>query len=399
MEESSTTTQAPDPPVGAEELIRPLEGRVLGGVSQGIANRYDVPVWLVRVAFVALAFAGGLGVAAYAAGWFLIRSEDEEETPAERVFSGASSTPAWIGIGLVLLAILILLNNFTFLSGGVIWAVGLLVIGVLLYTGDLPGLVKKSDDDDKEGVQDVTTTDTEPRVTETDTPTTGGPTGGGTPPTPTPTPPILPPAAKKPKETSFLGRLTLGFMLLGVGVLALLDAIPAIEIFPEPRHYLALSVTIIGVGLLVGAIWGRARWLIIVAVVLIPTLLFSPVFEWDWTTDGFEQTVVVTEFDQLNELYSQDIGSLVIDLRDLSWDGENIVLAARVDVGDLEVIVPSDVSVTGTASVDIGRVAGPGQESAGFGSPTITFDRNGPNGSVDLDLRVDVGNIDVRIRG
>ena len=397
MEVSSTTTQAPDPPVGTKELIRPLEGRVLGGISQGVANRYDLPVWLVRVAFVAFVFAGGLGVAAYAAGWFLIRSEDEEETPAERVFSGASSTPAWIGIGLVLLAILILLNNFTFLSGGVVWAVGLLVIGVLLYTGDLPGLTKKKDD--KEEVQEMTTTETQPRVTETDTPTTGGPTGGGTPPTPTPTPPILPPAAKKPKETSFLGRLTIGFMLLGVGVLALLDAIPAIEIFPEPRHYLALSVTILGVGLLVGAIWGRARWLIIVAVVMIPTLLFSPVFEWDWTTDTIEQTVVVTEFEQLDDLYGVDIGSLTIDLRELPWNDQDIVLAARVDVGDLEVIVPSDVSVTGTASVDIGRVAGPGQEQAGIGSPNITFDRNGPNGSVDLDLHVDIGNIDVRIRG
>ena len=40
------------------------------------------------------------------------------------------------------------------------------------------------------------------------------------------------------------------------------------------------QVTIIGVGLIVGAFAGRARWLILVAVVLIPTLLFSPVFEW-----------------------------------------------------------------------------------------------------------------------
>ena len=399
MEESTTTTQAPDPPVAANELVRPLEGRVLGGVSQGLANRYNLPVWLVRVAFVLFSFAGGLGLATYAAGWFLIRSEDESETPAERVFSGATSTPAWIGIGLVLLAILILLDSFTFLSGGVIWAVGLLVIGVLLYTGDLPGLVKKKDDDDTEEPQEMTTTETQPRVTETDTPATGGPTGGGPPPTPTPTPPILPPAAKKPKETSYLGRLTIGLMLLGVGVLALLDAIPAVEIYPEPRHYLALAVTILGVGLLVGTIWGRARWLIIVAVVMLPTLFFSPVFEFDWTTDTFEQTVVVTEFEDLEALYALDIADLVIDLRQLPWNDQEIDLAARVDFGNLEVIIPSDVGVTGMASVDIGRVAGPGQESAGFGSPNIVFDSNGPNGNVDLDLHVDVGNIEVRVRG
>jgi len=339
----------------------------------------------------------------YAAGWFLIRAEDESETPAERVFSGASSTPAWIGIGLVLLAILILIDNFTFVSGGVIWAVGLLVIGVLLYTGDIPGLAKK--DDNQEGEQEVTTTETttttesQALVAETDTPASDGPTGGGTPPTPTPTPPILPPAAKAPKETSFLGRLTIGFMLIGVGVLALLDAIPAVEIFPEPRHYLALAVTILGFGLLVGTIWGRARWLIIVAVVLIPTLFFSPVFEWDLTTESFDQTVVVTEFEAIEDLYSNDIGSLVIDLRELPWDNENIELVAQVDVGDLQVLIPSDVGVTGTASADIGRVGGPGQESAGIGDPTITFDLSGPNGSVDLDLHVDVGNIDVRVRG
>ena len=61
------------------------------------------------------------------------------------------------------LAALILLDNFTFLDGGVVWAVGLLIVGLLLYTGDLPRLFNSrgtAGSDDKEGVQQMTT-DTE----------------------------------------------------------------------------------------------------------------------------------------------------------------------------------------------------------------------------------------------
>jgi len=246
MEQNNTTTEAPEPRVAAQEgLVRPVQGRILAGVAQGLANRFGIAPWLVRAAFILFAFAGGAGVALYAAGWFLIRSEDEAESAAERVFGGATTSRSWIGIGLVFLAALILLDNFTFLDGGVVWAVGLLIVGLLLYTGDLPRLINRTGEQavDKEGVQQMTTDTKVATTTETPTPPafppTGGTIGGGVPPTPTPIPPILPPAAQKPREHSMLGRLTIGFMLLGVGVLALLDNIPGVAIEAEPRHYMA----------------------------------------------------------------------------------------------------------------------------------------------------------------
>ena len=396
--EQTNTTEAPEAPVITRELVRPREGRIVAGVAQGLANRYDLPVLLIRVIFVLLTFAGGLGVALYAAGWFLIRSDDEETTPAERIFSGASTSRSWLGIGLVFLAILILLDNFTFLSTGIVWSVGLLVVGVLLYTGDLPRLVRNQGDGEQEGVQQMTTTETPTTaLVRTDTPSGPGDAGGAVPPTPTPTPPVIPPPPPKPKETSYLGRITIGVVLVSLGVLAILDNIPGLPIEPQPRHYIALATVVIGLGLMVGGFVGRARWLILIGALLVPTLLFSPVFEYDWNTDEFDRTVSPDTFAELEESYTQDVGNLVIDLTDLPWDGETVDLTVAVDAGNIEIWIPPGVGLEGEASVDVGHVGAFGRESSGLGNPSLQFDNPGPAGTVVLDAAVDLGNIDIQV--
>ena len=396
--EQTNTTDAPEAPVATRELVRPREGRIVAGVAQGLANRSDLPVLLIRVIFVLLTFAGGLGVALYAAGWFLIRSDDEETTPAERIFSGASTSRSWLGIGLVFLAILILLDNFTFLSTGIVWSVGLLVVGVLLYTGDLPRLVRKQENNEQEGVQQMTTTETPTTALgQTDTPSGPGDTGGAVPPTPTPTPPVLPPPPPKPKETSYLGRITIGAVLVSLGVLAILDNIPGLPIEPQPRHYIALATVVVGLGLIVGGFVGRARWLILIGALLVPTLLFSPVVEYNWNSEEFDRTVSPDTFAELEESYTQDVGNLVIDLTDLPWDGETVDLTVAVDAGNIEIWIPPGVGLEGEASVDVGHVGAFGRESSGFGNPSLQFDNPGPAGTVVLDAAVDLGNIDIQV--
>jgi phage shock protein PspC (stress-responsive transcriptional regulator) len=403
--EQTNTTGAPEAAVITRELVRPREGRIVAGVAQGLANRYDLPVLLIRVIFVLLTLAGGLGVALYAAGWFLIRSDDEATTPAERIFSSASTSRSWIGIGLVFLAILILLDNFTFLSTGIVWSVGLLVVGVLLYTGDLPRLVRNQENDEQEGVQKMTTTETpvaETPANETVAPVAPsgpGDAGDAVPPTPTPTPPILPPPPPKPKETSYLGRITIGLVLVSLGVLAILDNIPGIPIEPHPRHYVALATVVVGLGLIVGGFVGRARWLILIGALLVPTLLFSPVFEYEWNTDEFDRTVSPDTFAELEDSYALEVGNLVIDMTDLPWDGETVHLEARVDAGNIEIWIPPGVGLEGEASVDVGHVGAFGRESSGLGGPTLEFDTPGPAGRVVLDATVDLGNIDIQIVG
>lgn len=221
----------------------------------------------------------------------------------------------------------------------------------------------------------------------------GGTTPPPTPPTPSPVQPELPPT--KPRETSFLGRLTVGAMLVGVGVLAILDNIPALAIDTTPRHYLALAVTILGIGLLVGSVIGRARWLILIGVIMIPSLIFNTALSYDWDSPEFNREVTPVTFEEIESDLQVDVGRLAIDLTELPWDGEEVVVDAEVSVGSLEITIPDGVGIVGEAGVSIGRVEEPGRSSSGFGERQLTWNEPGELGTVLLDAEVSIGNVEI----
>ena len=79
MTDTAPTTAAPPGPGPAvraapqrPRLYRATEGRMVGGVARGLATHLGIEVWVIRVAFVLLAFSGGAGVAAYVAFWALV---------------------------------------------------------------------------------------------------------------------------------------------------------------------------------------------------------------------------------------------------------------------------------------------------------------------------------------
>ncbi len=399
MEQETTTAEkptSPPPPTGSKELTRPLDDRILGGVAAGLSKRLDLPVWLIRVLFIVFSFGGGLGLAVYAALWAFIRSEDETDTIAERFFSRTSGTGSWIGIALIFIAILVLLDNVAFLSGGVIWAVGLLAIGLLLYSGELPRLFNEFDKS-KEGVQQMTTTTRVDSGTPTTVDRVDGGAGSATPPpqspTPAPTPPILPPPAA-PRPKSILGRVTFGVMAIALGVLALLDNATSL-IDPSPRHYIGLAISILGLGLIVGAFVGRARWLILVGVLGLPFLFGSPALEYDFS-DWDSATIQHTpgSFDELQGRYEHSFGELVIDLRALPWEGEAVDIEIDMNIGELVILVPDDVAVTGLAEVGIGHVEFHRAQSSGLG-PDLILNSPGSRGSINLNASLAIGQIDI----
>ena len=90
MNDITTPDPAPptDPTPGSTpvELVRPRDDRMIAGVASGIARRLGIEAWVVRTAFVALAVAGGGGIALYLLGWIAIRDETESRSHAQRWF-------------------------------------------------------------------------------------------------------------------------------------------------------------------------------------------------------------------------------------------------------------------------------------------------------------------------
>lgn len=59
-----------------KRLIRPKEGRVISGVSLGLANYFNIDVTVVRIIWILLLLPGGLpGIIPYVILWVAIPSE------------------------------------------------------------------------------------------------------------------------------------------------------------------------------------------------------------------------------------------------------------------------------------------------------------------------------------
>lgn len=62
-------------PPPAREWTRAREGRWLGGVARGLANRFGVSAVAVRLAFVLATLCGGWGALVYLALWIIMPQE------------------------------------------------------------------------------------------------------------------------------------------------------------------------------------------------------------------------------------------------------------------------------------------------------------------------------------
>ncbi len=57
-------------------LYRPKNDRIIAGVASGLARRFGLPVWLVRLFWIVLLLPGGVpGVVPYLIFWLLMPSE------------------------------------------------------------------------------------------------------------------------------------------------------------------------------------------------------------------------------------------------------------------------------------------------------------------------------------
>ena len=363
-------------------LHRPDEGRWLAGVAAGLSQRFGIPVWILRIAFALLCLAGGLGVLLYVAGWLLIPGEGETDAIVAG-WLGTGATRRWVGVGLVVLAVIILANQTDLIRGDLALAVVLIGIGVMLYRGNL----SRGDHQQDTQAGGSISVQAVPSDMESDPP-------AGTPPVP---PVRTPPSAR---EASFLGRVSVGFAVLALGVLGLFDsAVPGFH--PQFRHYMALLVAVTGVGLVVGAWFGRTGGLTVLGVVLLPILVLSPLpevvvdqrssidFHFSSVSQAHHRPGTVEEM--LDE-YEMGFGSLLIDLRDVDFAGHTVATRADVGIGEILVRVPEGVSADVSGRVGIGTLQVGDQEQGGIGVEG-DLRLEGTEGKLVLDADIGIGQI------
>ena len=123
----------PPPVDGGQRVVRRSRSeRVIAGVCGGVGRYLGVDPVLLRIAFIILALANGLGVIAYVVCWVAIPEErpDEPSVPAPQ---GRRETGRLVlGGSLVVLGLVLLLDRLAPDLDELFWPVAVVAVGVAI---------------------------------------------------------------------------------------------------------------------------------------------------------------------------------------------------------------------------------------------------------------------------
>ncbi|MET7670917.1 PspC domain-containing protein [Micromonospora luteifusca] len=219
-------------------------------------------------------------------------------------------------------------------------------------------------------------------------------------PAPAAAPPPKPPKPpKRPRERSPLGAVTFSLIFLVLGVVALLDLLDVFAI--SASAYFAAALATIGLGLLVGTWFGRARWLIALGLVTAAALGTATVAESYDRIRGVDGAVTwaPTDYRDLADRYENSFGDAVLDLRGIDFAKRESQVTVAVNFGKATVVVPPNVDVTTVADVNAGDATIFGNRSGGLDgrlqeTTDLGIDGAG-GGKLRLYIHVNAGNLEV----
>jgi phage shock protein PspC (stress-responsive transcriptional regulator) len=171
------------------------------------------------------------------------------------------------------------------------------------------------------------------------------------------------------RRVGFWRGLGLAFLaLLGLGVLFALAGIAAFGVAVGWGIPVGATIIALGIVLVAMSFRGRARWLIPPAVALAVGAGVAAATDLD-----FRGGIGDREYHPLSakaipaDGYELGIGRLVVDLRDLNWEKQNVVhLDTQLGAGQSNVFVPAKVCVVGSTHVGAGESEVVGQLNQGF---------------------------------
>lgn len=365
------TTEQPQTAPSPRLLRRRATDRVIGGVAAGIADYLNIDPVLVRAVFVGLVVFGGAGVVLYLGTWLLIPVEGQDQSPFEQALQRVGRLP---GLLLIVAAAAFFFLIVLPLNGGYIdgWMLGILVlvvIGILLLRrgGPATGTMAAS-----------------PAIAPATTDAAAAPIVGAAQPS------FGEPRPRAPRSP--LGWYITAATLIAVGVVALLERTSDLALLPG--QFFGLALTVIGAGLLIGSWWGRARVLILPALLVL--LLGLPAA---FMTVPLEGGVggpyyAPTSMEELAGRYQLAFGKMTLDLSELPLSTEPINVEAAVGAGGLHVIVPDHTQVQVDTEVGAGFTYVLGDSQGG--TDLSNHYASGDFGRlVVLDLSVGIGGIEV----
>jgi hypothetical protein len=223
-------------------------------------------------------------------------------------------------------------------------------------------------------------------------------------PPPPPPPQYRAKPPKPPKQKSILGRLTFFVLCLAIGALAVLVAA---GVHVPVSAFFALSLVVLGGGLVFGAWRGRARWLIILGCVFalaLPVAWFSENAQWDAPSRSREfapgdHVWVPQDVRSLRPEYNGSVGDATLDLSNVDFTGQHEMVSVHNKVGDVKVLLPPNVDVTVTLEPGLGDAMLFGQPADGPHNKTreqsdLGADGRG-GGTLDLQIKDNAGNVEV----
>jgi hypothetical protein len=190
--------------------------------------------------------------------------------------------------------------------------------------------------------------------------------------------------------------ITVSLLLVVLGVAAALTAAGAID--PEADDLLAVAVGTIGAGLLVGAWFGRARWLTWLGIPLLIALIVVSASNVSLKGGVGDRRYDPQTAAQVEPEYRIGVGSIRLDLSDVDFSEQLVRTKVSAGVGNIEVIVPRTTDVVIDGRAGIGEVDLLGQVANGTSASRSVVDY-GPGGDsridLTLDLDVSIGRVEV----
>ncbi|MFG2063692.1 PspC domain-containing protein [Micromonospora sp. NPDC048871] len=439
-------------------LVRPRDGRYLAGVCAAIGRATNTDPVLWRVLLAVLGFFGGVGILVYVAAWLIIPGEGDTASPVESMLGRGRSSMSPVTV--IVLSILVAVAFGYIVTDAfraVLLGAAILVGGALLlnrqqqrrqpapgpsttppnpppaftppvshptpnpypppYAGSpqttaypqyatVPPAPRPEEPAVHPSPAPPWSTASNPLTQPAVTPpptyrppfAPHGPYATRTMPPPPPQPRPKPP--KKPRERSALGAVTFSLIFVALGLVGVLDLLDIFRI--GASAYFAAALTVIGLGLLVGAWFGRARWLIALGLVTAAALGVATIAESYERANGLGASVVwaPASHDDLALRYEQSFSDAVLDLRTVDFDKRATEITVVINFGQATVLLPPNVDVTAVTEVTAGDANILGDQRGWSRDDqrreVVDLGPDGPGGGkLRLNLHVNAGHMEV----